>query len=79
MILLVCFCDDLTKGIDDEIMGLKEQLYEEGYSNDEVSRAIEEATKTYNAETPPTDIEEFEREIRGQVENIGCREFRINR
>jgi hypothetical protein len=45
----------LTRSIDDEIMGIKEELHEDGYSEADITRAIEEVgTRIENEKVPPT-------------------------
>jgi hypothetical protein len=54
----------LTESFDDEIMGFKEELREDGYSETDISRAIGKVQKDIEIEAKPPDIAAIEKEVR---------------
>ena len=55
--------NSLTKNIDDEIMGWKEELRGEGIPEEDITRAVEEATKAYQEEGGSPDLEAIKKEL----------------
>ncbi len=50
---------NLTKSIDDEIMGMKEEWRGQGYSESEISKFVKETYKTSETEGIPTEVREI--------------------
>jgi heme oxygenase len=71
--------NDLTKHINNEIIGLREELYE-NYSDTEINAKIKEATRTRKTEATYRDLRRIEEEIRSpltepKVETPACISF----
>ena len=53
----------LTESFDDEIMGFKEELREDGYSEENITRTIEKIKEDIEFEARPPDFERFKKEL----------------
>ena len=55
--------DNLTKSLDDEIMGWKEEQRAKGISEEDISEGLGEATKVIEAERGRSDLERIKKEL----------------
>ncbi len=55
--------NSLTASIDDEIMGIKEELRNEGISDDKINKVVRQVEETYKTEGRPPDLERIKKEL----------------
>lgn len=53
----------MTKSLDDEIMGWKEEQRGKGISEEDISKGLDEVTKAYQAERGRPDLERIKKEL----------------